>query len=203
MPGSDTAVVTLNSSINSGGELNESFNLINSRVLDKRNQEKKEKRHISFMERVKYFYFDLEQPVSTPSRKGLEMKNLNFVYYTNDSKQPCTLDSFKLKNYNLNTFDNSIRLEGSVLVKNFAYEKKVTVRYSLTEWKTYSDIESFYLDSMSQDWDRFEFVVRIDPVLFKSNDYLIISLAIKYETLNLVYWDNNYNENHRFILNIR
>lgn len=201
MPRSDTTVVTLNSQINLTRRLNES--VVKSRFIAKRKQEKKDKRNISFKEQVKLIYFDFDQPVSTPAQKQLEMKNLNYLYHRNEDKNPvCVLETFKLKNYNINTVDTHIRLEGTVLVKNFAYEKKVTVRYSLTEWKTFSDIECFYIDSLNKNCDRFAFVIRIDPVLFTSKDYLIISLAIKYETLNTVYWDNNYNEDHRFIINL-
>ena len=196
MSRSGTAVVTLNLT----RQLNESF--INSRFVVKRNPEKKDKRHISFLEQVKFFYFDFDQPISMPLRRELEMKNLNYFYSKNDAQLICTLESFKLKNYNKNTIENLIRLEGTVLVKNFAYEKKVTVRYSLTEWKTFSDIEGFYIDSLNNEYDRFAFVIRIDPILFTYKDHLIISLAIRYEALKTVCWDNNCELNHRFMINM-
>lgn len=195
MSRSDTAVVTLNLTRQS----NEFF--INSRFVANRNPEKKDKRHISFLEQVKFFYFDFDQPVSMSLRRELEMKNLNYFYCKKDKQFICNLESFKLKNYN-NTAENVIRLEGTVLVNNFAYEKKVTVRYSLMEWKTYSDIEGFYIDSLNKEYDRFAFVIRIDPVLFTSKNHLTISLAIRYEALKTIIWDNNCGENHRFMLNI-
>lgn len=176
--------------------LNES--LINSRFIV---HKKNDNRHISFLDAVKFYYFDLEQPVSIPQKHQLEMKYLN--YCKRDEGNFCVLETFKLKNYNRNTLESIIRLEGTVLVKNVSYRKKVTVRYTLTNWKTFTDIESFYIDSISADWDRFAFVIRIDPVLFTSRDSVSMSLAVRYETVNITCWDNNFGYNHCFILNIR
>lgn len=177
-------------------QLNES--LINTRFIA---QKKKDKRHISFLDAVKFYYFDLEQPVSIPQADQLEMKYVN--YSERKEGTACVLETFNLKNYHKNTLDKLIRLEGSVIVRNLSYNKKVTVRYTLTDWKTFTDIESFFIDSVNADWDRFAFVIRLDPVLFTSRDSIPICMAVRYETDKFTFWDNNFGNNHCFIINIR
>ena len=181
--------------------LNEFFINSSRFIVNGKKNNQKDQRHISFLENVKFVYFDFDQPVLMTQQKNLELKYLNFKKKI--EQNCCILESFKLKKYNKNVVDNLIRLEGTVLVRNFAFEKSVTIRYTLTDWMTFTDIEGFFIDTLNTEWDRFVFVIKIDPIMLTSKDYLKISFAIRYESVDRIIWDNNEGNNHQFILNIR
>lgn len=90
--------------------------------------------------------------------------------------------------------------QGRVLVHNISYEKKVTVRYTLDNWATWSNIEAVYKETAFENsginnsaLDRFEFYLSIP-------ESTVCSLAVRYEPFysngqRQEFWDNNGQKN--------
>lgn len=116
------------------------------------------------------------------------------------------------------TFDKKY-LIGQIAVKNLAFEKHLTVKYSLDNWGTIVELPTTYTTDCpdvlkSHNYDRFEFKIPLET-LFNSfnstkneiqdsselsklkntfeNNY---EMCIKYATNNQEYWDNNNNQNY-------
>ncbi|KAL9557768.1 hypothetical protein MBANPS3_001238 [Mucor bainieri] len=91
-------------------------------------------------------------------------------------------------------------VQGRVLVHNLAFEKKVTVRCSFDDWKTWADVDAYYKESAlhaglsdvnnNNAFDRFVFELHVPNVHAFS-----CSMAVRYQTLGQDYWDNNNGNN--------
>lgn len=108
-------------------------------------------------------------------------------------------------------------LLGQVAVENLAYEKSVTVRYSLDHWATIVEIPTIYVpDAPSvlrlHGYDRFIFKIPVD-LLFNAfhiesdpdHDATVqervYSLCVRYTVPGHEYWDNNGRQN--YVLKLR
>ena len=158
-------------------------------------------RHIQFVEDVKLVYFDWDQPVTTPKLSSLKlvqvqvdsnsMKSLCF------NSSPCYLEHLFIKHYDT----GHVKLEGHVLTRNISFQKIVTIRYTLTDWKTFENLNAFYINSKDTEYDRFAFFINIEvSLLQKFHDSVKVSFAIRFESDNTVYWDNNSGNDHNFKL---
>ncbi|CAX44368.1 conserved hypothetical protein [Candida dubliniensis CD36] len=114
-------------------------------------------------------------------------------------------------------------LLGHVAVQNLAFEKHITIRYSLDNWMTVIELPTNYIEERPEvlklnDYDRFGFKIPLKSLFnslkFSTNsstDSLDASsneddgtgthertyqLCIKYETNNQEYWDNNGSKNY-------
>lgn len=106
-------------------------------------------------------------------------------------------------------------LRGSVLVRNLAFEKSITVRFTTDYWHTYQDITARWTHCLGNGIDAFCFEIDLthDPGLsnldITSKPILTLWMAVRYEvhvaTLSesgssqmehQVYWDNNYGSNY-------
>ncbi|KAK4519789.1 CorA metal ion transporter [Mucor velutinosus] len=91
-------------------------------------------------------------------------------------------------------------VQGRVLVHNLAFEKKVLVRCSLDDWKTWTDIDAYYKEpafygglsdvSSNSALDRFMFDIHVPNKHAFSCD-----IAVRYQTLGQEFWDNNNGNN--------
>lgn len=190
-----SSIVNENKEIKRNNAKNINKNTINNSIQA---QKQKQPRHITFVEKAKYIYFDWDLPVLSPRRCDLTLLPLNESIKNDQSH--CLSEILFIKNYEPN-FSKFIRLEGSILVRNFTFEKRVSVRYTLTNWKTFTDIEAFYIASRDADWDRFAYFIKIDASLLdKVSDIVNVSFAIKYTYNNTVYWDNNSGYNYDYKL---
>lgn len=105
---------------------------------------------------------------------------------------------------------------GHIAVKNIAFEKSVTVRYTLDKWCTIVEIPTVYVPEIPKilkenNYDRFIFQIPLDS-LFNSFRMPSInipeqrvheksySFCIKYNSGNLEFWDNNRFNNYDFKL---
>ena len=159
------------------------------------------RKHIKFEEMVKCFYYELDQPIIKPRPYLLTQLNkvIGKVTAFHDSISYCSLESFKFAKYQ--KYSDLIQLEGQVTVTNICYAKKITIRYTLTDWKTFSDIDAFFLNSIDLKLDRFMFTLRVNKTLLENTTESVqISMAVKYEFLDKVHWDNNFGDNYQFIL---
>lgn len=171
-------------------------------------------KHVTFLERVKYIYFDTDKPVKIPKQqfKLIAIENGHEIHADDVVKTRIggVLENVSISNFRVND-DQSIRLEGHILINNLAYEKKVTIRYTFDDWKEYKDITGFYVNSVTNNRDRFAFIIKINVgTEFKDEENLKIKFefAIKFEfnsgdtntnnNINNVYWDNNEGKNYQY-----
>lgn len=79
-------------------------------------------------------------------------------------------------------------INGTIQLKNIAYEKDVRIRYTTDNWATYNEVSAQYLfsvDDRIEEW-KFELPPTEDTVEF----------AISYTVNGTTYWDNNFGENY-------
>lgn len=155
------------------------------------------RKHIKFDERVKCFYYDSDKPILKPRPRQYFLKQT--AEFCDLNNNVCHLESFKLSNYP--KLCDLIQTEGYIVVKNLSFQKRITIRYTLTEWKTFSDIDAFFINSLDPFRDRFMFSIKIHKSLIENTtESARISFAIKYEFRDRVYWDNNSGNNYKFLL---
>lgn len=84
-------------------------------------------------------------------------------------------------------------VEGYIAVQNLAYDKKVTVHYSLDGGKTWADTAASYLrTNPSDNYEVWKFKTPSSSEDFQGP----IKYCIKYEVNGQTYWDNNNGSNY-------
>uniref|UniRef100_A0A8C2TUP7 Protein phosphatase 1 regulatory subunit 3E n=1 Tax=Coturnix japonica TaxID=93934 RepID=A0A8C2TUP7_COTJA len=88
-------------------------------------------------------------------------------------------------------------LRGAVRVLNLAYEKAVSVRYTLDRWASCSEVPAAYQPAGTADGitDRFAFHLPLGPAAAGSDAAL--EFAVRYRVAGAEYWDNNGGSNYR------
>jgi len=85
-------------------------------------------------------------------------------------------------------------LEGTLLVSNLSYQKKVIIHYTFNDWEITKQMEARYsaeqLDH-SRSSDRFDFTIE-----FHENSFATLQFAIKYQVNGEIFWDNNNCKNY-------
>ena len=131
---------------------------------------------------------------SKPPRK--QNRLLNFV-------QPCTLQYFKDKvESNAVSLENIVFREysiyGTVVVSNIAFDKKVCIRYTTNSWKSSDEVLGIFVDgTCTGKTDTFSFEIRFPDT--GSESEVKLELAIKFEALGEIFWDNNFGENYKVL----
>ncbi len=131
-------------------------------------------------------------------------------YFYNDSTQ--TLNC-KLIDY---LFDNENKiLKFLIRVKNISYEKKVFIRFSINNWKSFQDIGAIYTNSTNlrvkpnvnlsignNQYNNFNCILSINNYLSKNvtdtDGVFKIEYAVCYKSNENYYWDNNNGNNYIF-----
>jgi len=156
--------------------------------------------HFSPSSVIKHFFLsdaplDMAEPVSTrySLRCTMPMQfNPNFIVRLQGVRLPD---------------DHQPVIEGMVRVKNVAFDKRVTVRFSSNNWDTYGEEVGTWVDprepcdgiivSSQGDMDTFKF--RIDLSLghmAQERQHTRILMCIRYETGGAEYWDNASGRNY-------
>ncbi|KAG2022366.1 protein phosphatase regulator [Coprinopsis cinerea AmutBmut pab1-1] len=120
----------------------------------------------------------------------------------------------------------STALVGTILVRNVAYEKDVSVRFTLDDWVTTSNVSATYTASLPalplsflravhgtattgdcaallavatnrDPWDRFTFTIELAPFATNLPSHTLWLVA-RYSAGHGEWWDNNGGENYRF-----
>lgn len=87
-------------------------------------------------------------------------------------------------------YNNAGKVEGYIAVQNLAFEKKVTIHYTI-DGKTWSDVPASYLKTDANDnCDVWKFIM---PAAYPAQK---VTFCIKYEVNGQTYWDNNYGKNY-------
>lgn len=96
---------------------------------------------------------------------------------------------------------SEVGITGTVQVLNVAYEKKVTVHYSFTKWKTLSTSAASWqssgrsADADNPQTDIFRFRLPVPPFMLSPGAAL--EFAVCYEVQGCSHWDNNNGQNYR------
>lgn len=86
-------------------------------------------------------------------------------------------------------------LLGGVLVKNLAFEKLVSVRYTDDGWDSFRETKALYVKSLDPTLDKFQFEIDLDslkPDVFRTD----LEFCVKYSVGNETYWDSNEGHNY-------
>lgn len=95
------------------------------------------------------------------------------------------------------------KLIGHVAVKNFAFEKHVSIKYTLDNWKTITELVAEYNDDVrrkhrSAGYDRFSFVITMaDLPQQATTGTKSLFFCVRYSCNNAEYWDNNHIANYQ------
>ena len=85
---------------------------------------------------------------------------------------------------------------GTIKVKNIAYHKRVTVRYTLDAWGDHRDVESTYVpESNDGSSDRFSFAITVPEYFLVTGGTL--EFCIRFETSGQEFWDSNGGMNYK------
>lgn len=96
---------------------------------------------------------------------------------------------------------SEVGITGTVQVLNMAYEKKVTVHYSFTNWKTLSTSAASWQSSgppaevETPQTDVFRFRLPVPPFMLRPGAAL--EFAVCYEVQGCRHWDNNSGQNYK------
>ena len=131
----------------------------------------------------------LEQLRLYPNNKDI-IKEKNFP----SIKMPDIVHNSHHKIKLIDIYVTENKIYGSVLLDNIDYKKKVTVRYTWDDWKSYDDYVANYIESSSCANDIYDFYIDIPR---NSNKFIhTLSFALCYEVAGHMYWDNNNSQNY-------
>lgn len=82
-------------------------------------------------------------------------------------------------------------LRGAVRVLNVAYEKAVSVRYTLNRWASCSEVPAAYQPPPHGPTDRFAFHLPVGA------GAALLEFAVRYRVAGTEYWDNNGGQNYK------
>ncbi|KAJ0178212.1 hypothetical protein K1T71_006035 [Dendrolimus kikuchii] len=84
---------------------------------------------------------------------------------------------------------------GSVRVRNLDFHKTVHVRYTMNRWKTYTDLQTSYVQGSCDGYsDRFQFVLYAPAISSGQR----LELAVRFQCKGQQFWDNNSGANYCF-----
>ncbi|KAJ2390846.1 protein phosphatase 1, regulatory subunit, partial [Coemansia sp. RSA 2603] len=95
-------------------------------------------------------------------------------------------------------------LSGTIKVHNLAFEKSVTVRITMDNWRSFEDVPATFIrsiigvDGSRPGVDRFRFNMAV--LQLTSNESVDISMCVCYRTNGQEFWDNNSGINYIFKL---
>jgi hypothetical protein len=88
-------------------------------------------------------------------------------------------------------------VEGTVRVRNIAFEKWIAVRFTLDKWQTTSEVTARYKESLqSGTFDRFMFSIKLADVLSRAEEKTLY-LAVRCSVARREIWDNNSGRNYQ------
>lgn len=112
---------------------------------------------------------------------------------------PCFLDKVREKQVSLEncavTDPISLTITGSVRVRNLDFHKSVYIRYTIDNWKSFSDIQANYVDNSCDGFsDKFTFTVFGNSLQIGQR----IEIAVRFHCKGQQFWDSNYDSNYCF-----
>ena len=117
--------------------------------------------------------------------------------FSGSSKSPVATETLRISS-------EGSMLVGQILVKNIAYRKNVTVRFTFDHWRTISETNAFY-DTRLNDgtipkdhtYDRFTFQIKLRDFINDFSTFQCMDFCVRYNVANQEFWDNNSGNNYR------
>uniref|UniRef100_A0A336LKP5 CSON010172 protein n=1 Tax=Culicoides sonorensis TaxID=179676 RepID=A0A336LKP5_CULSO len=112
---------------------------------------------------------------------------------------PSFLDKVREKQVSLEncavTDPITLTITGSVRVRNLDFHKSVYIRYTLDNWKSFSDVQANYVENSCDGFsDKFSFTIFGNSLQIGQR----IEVAVRFHCKGQQYWDNNYDSNYCF-----
>lgn len=113
--------------------------------------------------------------------------------------QPNFLDILNSKNVCLENArvqeGATIAISGTVRVRNLDFHKSVQIRYTLDNWKSFSDLQASYVPNSCDGFaDKFQFLLYAHTVRVGQT----LEFAVRFMCKGCQYWDNNSGANYCF-----
>ncbi|RWS01394.1 glycogen-binding subunit 76A-like protein, partial [Dinothrombium tinctorium] len=141
---------------------------------------------------------------SWTTREDLESKAiLDIVEYSSPEALIDKIQNQKvcLKNCFIEVEGATIKVKCKILVVNIDLSKRITVRYTIDNWRSWTDIEAKYVLNSCNGWSD-EYNADFNIFIGDSNGELVceqtILFAVCYEVDGNEYWDNNLGSNYSF-----
>lgn len=130
--------------------------------------------------------------------------NINLTNFSNNSSVSEDDGTVFLESVSLSA--NKENIIGHILVKNLAFHKTVTVRYTLDYWKTVSEIIAVYDEDIrkkykNMNFDKFTFKLNLQDLPQHSLHLKSMFFCIRYNTNGKEFWDNNNRYNYQVDFN--
>ncbi|KAJ9110462.1 hypothetical protein QFC19_001588 [Naganishia cerealis] len=96
-----------------------------------------------------------------------------------------------------------LALRGSVLVRNVMFQKWVTIRFTMDNWQTVSEVAATHVVHLppqttgDEGWDRFTFSIKLEDFRRKIDEKQVL-LCIRFSVEGNEWWDSNDGKNYRF-----
>ncbi|KAL7416214.1 putative phosphatase regulatory subunit, partial [Mrakia frigida] len=91
--------------------------------------------------------------------------------------------------------DDAKNLRGIIHVRNIAFNKRVSVRFTTDSWSTTSEVTATFQDSIKGGtFDRFSFVIKLQDMARLEEKKLF--LAVRYHVEGREIWDSNAGQNY-------
>jgi len=139
----------------------------------------------------------------TEDTSGTDSDFPSFIFGDQDDAKPRKTLVMRLLNMPLVVnVNNDVALEelvlsqegtsilGRVRVRNIAFAKWLTVRFTFDSWQTTSEVTGKWVESIDIDFDRFSFGIRLNDLLARIEGKRLY-LAVKYTVAGKELWDNN------------
>ncbi|KAI0648411.1 putative phosphatase regulatory subunit-domain-containing protein [Trametes meyenii] len=128
-------------------------------------------------------------------RRGGDEDKMLTMQVTNMPKTPRLDADLALEGLVLS--EDGTALNGTVRVKNLAFEKWVAVRFTVDAWQTTSEVTARYSESLEGGvFDRFAFSIRLGDMLARIEEKTMF-FALRYNVSGREIWDNNDTQNYK------
>ncbi|CAE6381346.1 unnamed protein product [Rhizoctonia solani] len=122
------------------------------------------------------------------ARKALRVKNTNVP-------ANASIEGADVRVQSLTLSEDGSSLVGRVLVRNIAFEKWVTARFTFDWWQTTSEVSARYIDTVADGIDRFGFTIKLGDVLHRIEEKTLF-IAVRYTVSGREIWDSNNGQNY-------
>ena len=164
------------------------------------------------LESVKHIKNTTEPPIvpaSAVRHLVIRSESADFTPYRRRLLHTCFSQPGMSRNFAERVADRRVSLETCLVsdtsidcvirVANIAFEKRVSVRYTMNGWLAYTDIPATYIHGSSTgSTDQFRFSIALPSTFGVINN--AVEFSVRYEAGHggdTVYWDSNYGANYR------
>ena len=144
----------------------------------------------------------------TDDTSGTDSDFPKFIYGEGDDGRSCQKLLMQLGNMpsainpnsdvaleDLSLTPDGMSILGRVRVRNIAFSKWVAIRFTFDSWQTTSEVTGRYVESISSEFDRFSFTIRLNDLLSRIEGKTLV-VAIRYSVAGQDIWDNNNGHNY-------